>query len=52
MTKDTSYKNEIGGLKEVKTASNNYVKGKNTINSRIGEEFEPDKPIINYNVQN
>ena len=49
MTKDIPYKNEIGQLIEVKTASNNYIKGKNTITSRIGEEFEPDKPIINYN---
>ena len=46
MTKEGHFKNEIGGLIEVKTASNNY-KGKNTITSWIGEEFEPDKPIIN-----
>jgi hypothetical protein len=47
MAKDLAFKNEIGGLIEVKTASNTYMKGKNTITSRIGEEFEPDKPIIN-----
>lgn len=50
MTKDIpAFKNEMGSLMEVKTASNNYIKGKNTINSRIGEEFEQEKPIINYN---
>jgi hypothetical protein len=49
MPKDIPYINENGGLIEVKTASNNYIKAKNTITSRIGEEFEPDKPIINYN---
>ena len=32
---------------EVKT-SNNYQIGKQTINSRIGEDFEPNKPMINY----
>lgn len=30
---------------EVKT-TNNYKIGKQTINQRIGEDFEPDKPII------
>ena len=35
---------------EVKT-TNNYKLGKTTINQRIGEDFEPDKPIINYNQQ-
>jgi len=49
MTKEMIFKNEMGGLMEVKTASNTYIKGKNTITSRIGEEFEPDKPIITYN---
>jgi len=33
---------------EVKT-SNNYKIGKSTINSRIGEDYEPDKPIMVYN---
>jgi hypothetical protein len=33
---------------EVKT-SNQYKVGKTTITSRIGEDFEPDKPIISYN---
>jgi hypothetical protein len=32
---------------EVKT-SNNYALGKQTINSRIGEDYEPDKPMMNY----
>jgi hypothetical protein len=32
---------------EVKT-SNNYQIGKQTINSRIGEDFEPNKPMMNY----
>ena len=32
---------------EVKT-SNNYALGKQTINARIGEDFEPDKPMMNY----
>jgi len=32
---------------EVKT-SNNYKIGKTTINSRIGEDYEPDKPIMNF----
>lgn len=32
---------------EVKT-SNGYKLGKTTINSRIGEDFEPDKPIMNH----
>lgn len=50
MNKDQPiFKNEIGGLIEVKTASNNYKKAKNTISTRIGEEFEADKPIVNYN---
>jgi hypothetical protein len=31
---------------EVKT-SNNYNIGKQTINSRIGEDFEPNKPMMN-----
>tara|TARA_B110000977_G_C10591194_1_gene304434 strand:- start:132 stop:299 length:168 start_codon:yes stop_codon:yes gene_type:complete len=35
---------------EVKT-TNNYKLGKTTINQRIGEDFEPDKPIITYNAQ-
>ena len=30
---------------EVKT-SNNYQLGRQTINNRIGEDFEPNKPII------
>jgi len=33
---------------EVKT-STNYKMGKSTINSRIGEDYEPDKPIMVYN---
>lgn len=32
---------------EVKTSSN-YKIGRQTINARIGEDFEPDKPIVNY----
>jgi hypothetical protein len=32
---------------EVKT-TNSYQIGKQTINSRIGEDFEPNKPMINY----
>jgi len=31
---------------EVKTTANSYKLGKNTINSRVGEDFEPDKPIM------
>jgi len=42
---DSSLKDMI----EVKTSSNNYKIGKTTINSRIGEDYEPDKPILNYN---
>lgn len=35
---------------EVKTTTkNNYKLGKSTINQRIGEDFEPDKPIITNN---
>ena len=35
---------------EVKTTTkNNYKLGKSTINQRIGEDFEPDKPIIANN---
>ena len=33
---------------EVKT-SNNYKIGKSTINARIGEDYEADKPILVYN---
>jgi hypothetical protein len=33
---------------EVKTSANSYNIGKNTINARIGEDYEPDKPILNY----
>ena len=39
--------NEMKDMIEVKT-SNNYQLGKQTINSRIGEDFEPNKPMINY----
>lgn len=45
------YKNEIGGLIEVKTAPSNYKKAKNTISTRLGEEYEADKPMHNYNGQ-
>jgi hypothetical protein len=32
---------------EVKTTTaNSYKLGKNTINSRVGEDFEPDKPMM------
>ena len=34
-------------LEPVKT-SNTYKSNKATINQRIGEDFEPDKPIITY----
>ena len=40
------YQQEL--LEPVKT-SNNYKSNKTTINQRIGEDFEPDKPIITYN---
>jgi len=33
---------------EVKTAPNNYKIGKNTINSRIGEDYDPEKPMVNF----
>jgi hypothetical protein len=33
---------------EVKTSSNNYKMGKQTINSRMGEDNEPSKPILNH----
>ena len=36
---------------EVKTTANSYKLGKNTINSRVGEDFEPDKPIMTNNNQ-
>ena len=36
---------------EVKTTKNNYKLGKTTINSRIGEDFEPGKPIMTDNNQ-
>ena len=39
--------NEMKDMIEVKT-SNSYKIGKQTINSRIGEDFEPNKPMINY----
>lgn len=45
--------NDINNLKdmiEVKT-TNNYKIGKQTINQRIGEDFEPDKPIIAHQQQ-
>ena len=45
------FNKEIGGLIEVKTASNNYKKSKNTISTRLGEEYEADKPIMNYSGQ-
>ena len=42
--------NEMKDLIEVKTTSNNNYKiGKTTINQMIGEDYEPDKPIMNYN---
>ena len=41
------YSNDIKDMIEVKT-SNNYKMGKQTINARIGEDFEPEKPIVNY----
>ena len=44
--------NTLKDLIEVKTAGKNYKMGKSTINQRIGEDFEPDKPIINYNQGN
>lgn len=31
---------------EVKTTKNLHKLGKQTINQRIGEDFEPDKPIV------
>lgn len=51
MTKEQLLKSEMGQLIEIKTAPNNYKQAKNTINSRIGEDFEPDKPIQNYSNQ-
>ena len=42
---------EMKDMIEVKT-SNNYQIGKQTINSRIGEDYEPDKPMMtNYKTQ-
>ena len=35
---------------EVKTTANSYKLGKNTINSRVGEDFEPDKPMMSNTV--
>ena len=40
--------NQMKDMIEVKT-SNNYKIGKSTINARIGEDYEPDKPIMVYN---
>lgn len=40
--------NNLKDMIEVKTSSN-YKLGKQTINSRIGEDYEPDKPIMNFN---
>lgn len=45
------YTNEIGGLIEVKTAPSNYKKAKNTISTRLGEDYEADKPIATYSAQ-
>ena len=45
------YTNEIGGLIEVKTAPSNYKKAKNTISTRLGEDFEAEKPIATYSAQ-
>ena len=39
--------NDMKDMIEVKT-SNNYQIGKQTINSRMGEDFEPNKPMVNY----
>lgn len=42
--------NNLKDMIEVKT-TNNYKIGKQTINQRIGEDFEPDKPIITNHQQ-
>lgn len=34
-------------MQEVKTASNNYKQTKNSIHNRIGDDYEPNKPIVN-----
>ena len=44
--KSPDYQQEL--LEPVKT-SNIYKSNKATINQRIGEDFEPDKPIITFN---
>ncbi len=41
------YSNEVKDMIEVKTSSS-YKIGRQTINARIGEDFEPDKPIVTY----
>ena len=38
---------EMKDMIEVKT-TNNYKIGKQTINSRIGEDYDPNKPIVNF----
>lgn len=38
---------EMKDMIEVKT-SNNFKLGKQTINSRLGEDYDPNKPIVNY----
>lgn len=38
---------EMKDMIEVKT-TNNYKIGKQTINSRIGEDYDPNKPMVNY----
>ena len=42
------YNSSVGEMIEVKTTPNNYKIGKNTINSRIGDDFDPEKPMINF----
>ena len=46
----TGDSNNLKDMIEVKT-TNNYKIGKQPINQRIGEDFEPDKPIITHQQQ-
>jgi hypothetical protein len=37
---------------EVKKTNNYHQLGKSTLNQRLGEDYEPDKPIISFNKNN
>ena len=39
---------DLAELIEVKTTQQSYKTKQNTINARLGEDFEGEKPIMNY----